>query len=154
MSNHVLTQENQELSRLININADACDFYGSAQERAESPEIRQTFRDLEDLHRNVILNLQEQVRANGGEAEPDETLTGKAQQLWAELMTTMSSDVDETLVSYLEQAEDRCLHSMENVLIGDKILPTTRFALQEELRTLRRSHDYMKSLKESLVGTA
>ncbi len=143
-------KENKELSKLININQDACEFYGSAQKKAKDPQLKMTFGNLENLHKGVIISLQNQVRNNGDKAKADETFTGQAQQLWGELMAKISNDVDESLVTHLEEAEDRCLHSMEDALESDDISPSTKTVLRKELNTLQKSHDYMKALKETL----
>lgn len=142
--------ENKELCKLININEDACDFYGSAQEKAENPRLKETLGNLKTLHKGVIINLQNYVRANGGDPEASETLAGQTQKLWGELMAKISNDVDETLVKHLEEAEDRCLHSIKDAIKSDDIAPSTKVALQKELNALQKSHDYMKSLKDSL----
>lgn len=142
--------ENQELHKLVSINKDACEFYDSAAEEAESPEIKQTFRKLEDLHQGVITNLVGQIRANGGKPDVDETFAGKTSQFWGELMAKVSNDVDETLVKHLEEAEDRCLHSMQDAMKDEDIRPETKATLQKELQTLQKTHDYMKALKDAM----
>ncbi len=146
----VVQNENKEISKLININEDACEFYESAVGRAENPTIKKTFRDLEKLHRGVISTLESHVHANGGQADPAQTLTGQVQKFWGELIASISNDVDETLVSHLEEAEDRCLHTMQNVLKNEKISPSGRLLLQNQLQSLQQSHDYMKTLKDAL----
>ncbi len=145
-----IKDENNELHKLVNINKDACAFYESATKEAKSAEIKQTFRKLEELHQDVIANIQSRIRSNGGKAEADETLVGKTTQFWGELMAKVSNDVDETLVKHLEEAEDRCLHSMQDAIKDDDIRPETKTALQNELQTLRKTHDYMKALKEAM----
>ena len=107
------SQENKEIAKLININEDAAEFYESAQEQAKSADIKSTFANLETLHKSVIISLQNIVRMNGGKPEAEETFVGQAQQFWGELMASISNDVDETLVTHLEEAEDRCLHSIQ-----------------------------------------
>lgn len=143
-------KENKELGKLININKDACDFYKSAQEKTQSDAFKRTFQDLENLHHNVIINLKECVRANGGRPEASDTFTGQASQMWGELMTDISNDVDETLVKHLEEAEDRCLHTVEDVINEEDITPATKTVLDSEMGALKKSHDYMKALRDSL----
>lgn len=145
-----IKDENNELHKLVNINKDACAFYESATKEAQSAEIKQTFRKLDELHQDVIANIQSRIRANGGKADADETFVGKTTQFWGELMAKVSNDVDETLVKHLEEAEDRCLHSMQDAIKDDDIRPETKTALQNELQTLRKTHDYMKALKEAM----
>ncbi|MCD8497033.1 MAG: PA2169 family four-helix-bundle protein [Alphaproteobacteria bacterium] len=118
--------------------------------KADDPQIRKTFQNLEKLHRGVIVNLQQHVRANGGDAKARETMTGQAAQFWGSLMTSISNDVDETLVNNLEEAEDRCLHSIEDALKEPDFRSATKDILIHEKSTLQRSHDYMKTLKDTL----
>lgn len=142
--------ENKELGKLVNINQDACEFYDNAATKVESPEIKQTFQKLKALHAEIVGNLQGYIRQNGGQAEAHETVVGKSAQFFAELMTKISNDVDETLVSHLEEAEDRCLHSIQDAMKDNDLSPETKNALQNEMTTLHRTHDYMKALKDAL----
>lgn len=145
-----LKDENNELHKLVNINKDASEFYKSAAQEAQNSDIKQTFSKLEKLHQDVITNLQNQIRVNGGNPEADETLIGKSAQFWGELMAKISNDVDATLVKHLEEAEDRCLHSMQDAMKDDDIRPATKAALHSEMETLRKTHDYMKALKNAM----
>lgn len=154
MSHPNMTKENDELSTLVNINEDACEFYEYAQKKAEDAQVKSAFRNLENLHKNVVNNLQKQIRANGGDSEAKETMTGQVRRWWGELMASVSNDVDETLVNHLEEAEDRCLHSMEDAIQGENLSASTREILQSELTTLRKTHDYMKVLKDTMQQNA
>ena len=144
--------ETNELQKLIDINTDACEFYETAQEKADSPELKATFRSLESLHQSIVSDLQTRVIAKAGDKEANETVTGMATRFWGELMASVSNDVDETLVKHLEEAEDRCLHSMQDAIDNDSLLPGTKDLLRKELKTLRKSHDYMKDLKDYMMA--
>jgi uncharacterized protein (TIGR02284 family) len=146
--------ENKELGKLICINQDAAEFYETAQDKAESPQMKKTFASLQSLHNDVITNLQNVVRSNGGDPEADETFVGGMQKFFGELETKISNDVDETLVKHLEEAEDRCLHSIKDAISNDNISPSTKTALQSELDALQKSHDYMKVLKDCMKDAA
>ncbi len=143
-------QENKELCKLININEDAGEFYESAQEKAENISLRNTFSDLENLHRGVVITLQNCVRRNGGDPAAGETFIGQAQQFWTNLMGEISNDIDETLVKNLEEAEDRCLHSIQDAIEKDTISPEVKDVLYAELSKLQKSHDYMRNMKEAM----
>jgi uncharacterized protein (TIGR02284 family) len=143
-------KEHDELSKLIHINEDACEFYESAQDKAEDPQLKTTFGNLESLHKGVVITLKNCVRADGETPESGDTFAGQARQFWAELMTKISNDVDETLVKHLEEAEDRCLHSMQDAIENDDISVSTKATLRSELGTLQKTHDYMKALKDCM----
>lgn len=146
--------ENTELQKLININEDACEFYSSAKETAESPEIEATFNKLEWLHKDVVTSLQTKVRQNGETAEADSTITGNVRKIFGEISAKLSSDKDETLVSHLEEAEDRCLHSMQDAMEGEKVSSSTKAFLQTQMSTLKKTHDFMKMLKDQMKSAA
>jgi len=139
-----------ELSKLIDINEDACEFYESAQEKTDNPQFKSTFRELEQLHKNVIGNMQQHIIDSEGPIEPDQTFTGQTQKFWGELMSSISNDVNETLVTHLEEAEDRCLHSIQDAIEKDDMPTDTVVMLQKEMITLKKTHDYMKDLKDTL----
>lgn len=143
-------KENKVLSHLIDINQDACESYKSALIRVRNPRLERSFSDLQRLHGAVVMDLTQRIRENGGTPDTDGTLAGKTAKLVGEIMTKISSDVDETLVNHLEEAEDRCLHSMRDALEAPDMQVHTRALLVSELGSLQRSHDYMKALKDSL----
>jgi len=143
-------KENKILNHLIDINKDACAFYLSATEKVQNPRFQRSFSDLERLHEGVVIDLSRRLRENGAEVDADGTMVGKAAQFFGEIAAKISNDVDETLVSRLEEAEDRCLHSMRDALDEASIRPDTKAFLIEELSSLQKSHDYMKALKESV----
>ncbi|HRJ12907.1 MAG TPA: PA2169 family four-helix-bundle protein [Alphaproteobacteria bacterium] len=144
-----IEKENNALGELISINKDACAFYHSAAKKVENMQLARTFQDLENLHAGVAASLARQIRQNGGSAKDEEgTLSGKAAQWYAEILAKVSNDADETLVSQLEEAEDRCLHHMQDALKDDDIRVQTKSLLASELTSLERSHDYMRNLKK------
>ena len=139
-----LKKENKIINHLADLNKDACEFYEEAREEVKSPKLKQTFSDLETLHRDVMTDLQ----------SIDETLRGQIAQMWGELKAKVSSDFDSTIVSELEEAEDRCLHAMQDAIKSTEISETTRVRLEKDLKSLQRSHDYMKSLQDIMKSAA
>lgn len=146
----IYDKENKILENLADINQDACEFYKHALEKVHNPKLERSFSDLERLHSGVVSDLEKLIRANGGEPDRDGTLAGKTARIFSDILVAVSSDIDETLVGQLEEAEDRCLHSMREALDQKDMQGNTRAMLITELGTLQRSHDYMKSLKDSM----
>lgn len=147
-------EDSKKFQELININEDACEFYESAAELAEHDPIKSTFSNLEGVHKGIVINLQNYIRATDNVPEAKETFAGQAAQIWGELMAHMSSDVDDTLVKHLEEAEDRCLHSMQDALDSDDLSDSARFFLKSEIDSLYKSHDLMRALKNQTHATA
>jgi uncharacterized protein (TIGR02284 family) len=143
-------KEARVLNHLIDINHDACDFYVSAAEKAENPHLVTTFTHLEQLHRGVVRELRRCIAENGGKSDANGSLTGSAAQFFGELAATISNDTDETLIKHLEEAEDRCLHSLEDAIAKNELRSDVRTLLRTEMATLRKTHDYMKALKDAV----
>lgn len=150
MPNTRIEQENKELKKLVSVNEEACEFYESACEHVTNEQLRDSFRNLESLHRNIVINLQQKIRLNGGNPDHFEAIGGQYPGGWGELMTTFDNDIDETLIMYLEEAENRCLKYFNDTLQSEKVNPDTLPLLTHELSALEKSRDYMKALKSCL----
>ncbi len=147
--------ENRALKSLINVNEDAAEFYETAQEKVEDETMISTFKSLEGLHVSVITNLQGILASNGEtDVEADETITGSTREMFATMMAKVSNDPDAMLVTHLEEAEDKCLHYIKDAMENEDISPSTKTALQNELTSLQKSHDYMKALKDQMQAAA
>ena len=150
-------QDIKEIKNLININEDAVEFYKDASEQSNDPQFKTTFKSLESLHNSVVVNLQEYATLIGAETEAveaDETLQGLGMQFVGKMIADLSDKTNEALVSYLEEAEDRCLHQVQDIMEDDNITPATKSALKSEETALKKSHDYMKALKDHLSEAA
>jgi len=145
-----MSNDNKELKNLININEDACEFYETAREKIENPQLRVTLNNLMLLHADVKTSLQAELSSLGNDSEAEETIKGQAAEFFALIASKISNDVDGTWVSHLEEAEDRCLHSMQDAIQNDNVTPATKITLSKELEKLKASHDLMRDLKKNL----
>lgn len=143
-----IQQECNQITDLININKDACSFYETAQEKVTGTELSKIFNDFEKIHRSIANNLTHYLSTKGHQVDPEKTTTGKMAELWANIATKFSSDIDHTLINHLEEAEDRCLHQIEDMMKNDDISSVTKAALVKEASALKQTHDYMKRLKD------
>jgi uncharacterized protein (TIGR02284 family) len=142
-------KDTKEVCKIININEDACEFYKSAQEKTDNPDMKKIFKNFENLHNEVIVNLQDYVRENGDDPEAENTFTGQVSEMWGRMKATLSNDVDESLIASLEEAEDRCIHSIDEAIQDGNVSPSARAALKREQGNLHKSHDYMKIMKDN-----
>ncbi len=150
MSN-VIKTEIKEVSKLIDINQDACEFYKKAEEKVEDQHLRSEFVGLRQLHSNVVTQLQSEIAARhgkGDEIEASETVAGKANRYFGELMAAITPDSDARFISRLEEAEDRCLHTMEDAVKNTEISSQLKTILMSQFDELKKSHDHMRTLKK------
>lgn len=150
-----MSKPSNTINKLIDISEDARRFYMDAVDRTDNPEMKQLFRDMADIRKGIIIDLRQHMRSLGEVAdEADGTFIGKANQFIGEKVADMTDNVDEALITYLEEAEDRCLHSFEDSAQDNDLPAETRNVISMELQTLQKTHDHMKSLKDAAARAA
>ncbi len=144
----MLNKEIDQISDLINLNKDAAVFYSDAQDKVEDQKLKSIFQDLKQGHSNIVKNLSNYLQSRNENVDVEETYKGKLANIWGDIAAKFSSDVDHTLIKHLEEAEDRCLHQMQDIMNSDEISELTKAAITKEALALRKTHDYMKHLKD------
>lgn len=150
-----MSNPEKEIQNLINICEDAREFYTDAIEETNDPEMKQLFMNMADVRKSIIIDLRNHMRQNNMTIEePSETVGGQVNKFVGESLAKWSDNSDETLIKYLEEAEDRCLHSFQDVSNDNDMPLDTRAIVSQELRVLQKTHDYMKELKEAVTAAA
>lgn len=141
----------KSLNHLIDICEDARVFYTDAIDQTNDPEMKRLFRHMADIRKGVVIDLRAHMRQKNLEIDDaNETFGGKVNKFLGENIAKLSDNVDEALVTYLEEAEDRCLHSFQDVANDNDLPADTRGLIFNELNSLQKTHDYMKELKEAM----
>lgn len=141
------------VQKLADINKDAYQFYEEAQKKVDDATLEQTFKNLEGLHRGVVMNLRAHLQSQGIDPDIHGTAAGEAREIWTKLMNAVSNDTNETMIAQLEEAEDRCLDQVKNIIEDDDLPEKTKTFLENEFKTLKKSHDFMKDLKDLTTGS-
>ena len=147
-------KENKLLNELAEENKNACSFYKDASNEVQHPILQHTFTNLEMLHSNVLKKVKGRIRGNGEAPDIDETIKGQIAKSWNGIKTKLSKNPDVMLVHDLEEAEDRCLDKVQSIMKNDNVSDLTKTLLESEYKKLRRSHDYMKDLKDQMQRAA
>lgn len=151
----MLDKDIKEIKKLINLNEDARQFYTEASEQTDSATYRSTFQKVGALHGSVVVSLQSHLKTLGEtDLQPDKTLMGKTRQFVGTTLADWSEKTDEMLVTHLEEAEDRCLHQIQDIMEDEDITTATKDVLTREHANIRQTHDYMKGLKDNLKKAA
>ncbi len=150
-----MSNTEKTLQNLINICEDAHEFYTDSIEKTHDPEMKILFRGMADIREGVIIDLRSHMRQRNMDIEePSETMGGKVNKFFGETVAKWSDNTDNALIAYLEEAEDRCLHSFQDASNDNDLPVDTRALVSKELETLQKTHDYMKELKEVVKAAA
>lgn len=134
------------LNDLLEVARDSERFYRDAAERARSPELRGTFRQMAELRQRLMDELAEHVMARGEHPSGHRTLPGAARQLYTELLGVLGAPADDVYLRHVEAAEDRLLAHYERALAdarGDRVEPI----LRRHLLAVRATQQRMRALR-------
>lgn len=137
----------KSLNTLIETTLDSA--FGYYEAAKDSSRYAPMFQSRADERREVATNLQQQVRALGGEPEDDGTVMGAAHRMFVNLRNTIAGG-DKAVVDEVERGEDHIKAKYEDALKDSDITPTTRQVIQAAYTSVKTGHDQMRDLKHAL----
>jgi len=140
------------LQIIIDINTDASEFYTIAAATVESSKLRRSFSALFTLHQKTKITLQrllQKKRVSINRTSALITGPGTTVDIFGAALTTLSSKVDTKLITSLENAENRCLHSLHVAADQESLSFATRKIIKQEIRSLKTTHYFMQELKHA-----
>lgn len=137
------------LNHLIEICAEARNFYEAAAEKTEDFYIKSVFHKIAFIRNNIMVDLTAFTKRTGNNLIQDNKPLKRRRPLYGGLMMDIGPDTDEKLVHCLEEAEDRTLEEFYRAMA--KNLPfQTRSVISRQLETLRQTEDYLKALRDRI----
>ncbi|PJB70020.1 MAG: hypothetical protein CO093_09060 [Alphaproteobacteria bacterium CG_4_9_14_3_um_filter_47_13] len=141
-----MSDQNDVLCHLINVCENTKYSYESAARKTTNPFIETVFNNMAYIRSNIIIDLSEFLKANGGNPENRKISDKNRESLFDELDINSASNPEKILVTCLEETEDRALKEFDKAL-SENIPLHTKAVLAQKLGTLNETHDYMKALK-------
>lgn len=139
----------KKLDNAINYNKDAIAFYNKAKEDVVDPDLSHTFDRLAKIHESVLTRLDVLLhKAQPSSGKARETLVGASNRLFGKLLARFSKNPDEMLIKRLEDAEDRCLESLKELLEEKSMTDDTRTILRTEYEKIQATHTQMRAVKK------
>ena len=92
--------------------------------------------------------LQELVRAQGGDPEDSTSFAGTLHRRWVDLKAKLMDRTDETVLNECERGEDVAKHNYQKAL--DEELPeTVRAVVEKQYLGVKENHDKIKALRDA-----
>jgi uncharacterized protein (TIGR02284 family) len=137
------------LNSLIETTLDSADGYRQAAENAGNSQYKILFQQWSVERRQVVSDLQGQVRNLGGNPEDDGSVLAAAHRTFLELKDSVTKD-DESVVNEVERGEDFIKAKYEAALKDDELSPVARDSVSRAYKSVRSGHDQARNLKRSL----
>ncbi len=142
------THDIKVLNSLIETTLDSADGYGQAAERATNMSYKNLFQQWSTERRQVVNDLQGQVRVLGGTPDTDGSVLAAGHRMFLRLRDSVTQG-DEGVVDEVERGEDFIKAKYEDALQDDELSPSVHDAVARAYSSIKSGHDQARNLKQS-----
>lgn len=139
------------LNSLIATTLDSVDGYTEAAKDVDNARYGALFTARATERRQVVTDLQAEVRRLGGEPEDDGTALASAHRVFLDLKAKVTGQDDKAVVNEVERGEDHIKAKFDEALSDEKLAPETRAAILKANGSVQAGHDQMSNLKHSVA---
>jgi uncharacterized protein (TIGR02284 family) len=143
------THDIKILNSLIETTLDSADGYREAAEKSEVPTHKNLFQRWANDRRQVVTDLQGQVRNLGGKPEDDGSILAAGHRVFLKLRDSVTRG-DDSVVDEVERGEDFIKARYENALGDDELSTQVREAVVRAYASVKVGHDQARDLKRSV----
>lgn len=141
------------LNDLIEVSKDGEEGFRSSAEHVDEPQLKTFFLRRSHEVATSVQELQELVRALGGEPASSTSLGGALHRRWIAIKTALTSNDTVAVLNETERGEDVALAAYRKA--AEKDLPThIRFVVVRQLEGAKRNHDQVKQLRDAARAEA
>ena len=140
------------LNSLIETTLDSADGYKQAATKAKNPQYKDLFQQFASERRQVVDELQSEVRSLGGNPEDDGSVLAAGHRAFLKLRDTVTGADDTSVVDEVERGEDFIKAKYEEALEDDELSAHVRDCVVRAFGSVKSGHDRASSLKHQLHG--
>jgi uncharacterized protein (TIGR02284 family) len=135
---------------LIATTLDSVDGYTEAAKDSENSRFTPLFTSRAAERRQVVANLQQQVRSLGGNPEDDGTILAGAHRMFLNLKATLTGKDDKAIINEVEAGEDHIKAKFEDAIADRDLSPAVRAVVEQNYVSVKEGHDEMRDIKHSM----
>lgn len=138
------------LNGLIKTTLDSVGGYREAAENADRSQFKTMFAERASKRQAIARELQQQVRALGGDPEDDQGVVGKAHNKFVGLKAALTGNDDKAVIDEVERGEDHIRDKFRDALDDDDLPAPARVAVSRVYESIKADHDEVSRIKRSL----
>ena len=141
----------ETLNDLVLINNDRIEGYEKALKKLGENDgnLRVLFLEMIDQSHRFKVQLGTEVEVLGSDIEQGTSTGGKLHRAWFELKAAFSGHSEKSILEECESGEDAIKKAYKSALDDDDLPAYLRDILEDQLSTLRDSHDEIKALRDN-----
>ena len=138
------------LNDLIKINNDRIEGYDKAIENAKTIDIglQTIFSKMKSESIKYTAELHNRILQLGGEPTDNTTVSGKLYRAWMDVKATFTGKDRKSLLDACEYGEDAAQKAYKDAIEEEGLPADIRDLISEQKRSLRRSHDEIKAMRD------
>jgi uncharacterized protein (TIGR02284 family) len=136
------------LNHLIITCKDGQEGFHNAGEEVKSAELKQVFLKYEEQRKQLVAELQPEVRSRGGDPEKGGTVSGALHRGWLNLKQLLGGGNETAVVDEAERSEDIAMASYQAAL-KEELPPAVRLIVQRQFDQIKLAHDQISLLKKA-----
>jgi uncharacterized protein (TIGR02284 family) len=147
MNDDLRTHDIKVLNELITTTLDSADGYREAAKDAKNPAFKDLFAQWAQNRRELVTQLQAEVRNLGGEPEDDGSILASAHRAFLNIRDSLSKG-DKSVVEEVERGEDYIKNKYEAALNDDDLSEEVRPVLGRAYDSVIEGHAQARNLKQ------
>ena len=138
------------LNGLIKTTLDSVGGYKDAADSANNSRFKGMFAERAMKREQLALELQEEVRALGGDPQERQGIVGKAHNEFVNLKAALTGKDDKAVIDEVERGEDHIKEKFEDALEDDDLPPSVRTKVARACESIRADHAEVSRIKHTL----
>ena len=139
------------LNDLIETCKDGQQGFATAAKDAKDAELGQVFSHYAAQRANYIRELQQRVRALGGDPDKHGSVSGSLHRGWINLKAALTSDEPHAVLAECERGEDAAVANYRAALKETELETESRALVQRQAAGVQEAHDRVKQLRDSVA---
>lgn len=137
------------LNSLIETTLDSADGYREAAEKTKDASHRDFFQRWSTDRRQVVTDLQGQVRVLGGKPDEDGSILAAGHRVFLKIRDSISKN-DDSVVDEVERGEDFIKAKFEDALEDEELSAGVRDIVVRAYSSVKAGHDQARDLKRAV----
>lgn len=137
------------LNSLIETTLDSVDGYSEAAKDAANPNYKSLFQQRATERRQVVNDLQGQVRVLGGTPDDDGSILAAGHRVFLKLRDSLTKG-DQSVIDEVERGEDHIKAKYESALEDAELSASVRDVVVRAYSSVKSGHDQMRDLKQAV----
>jgi uncharacterized protein (TIGR02284 family) len=138
------------LNELIETCRDGQEGFQEASDNIVRPDLKQFFADASIERARFVGELQQEVRALGGDPADTSSIAGSMHRAWIDIKGTFTGRDEGSILSECERGEDSAVSTYRDALQKD--LPANvRSVIENQLADILRVHNLVKQYRDAFA---